>query len=112
MNGQMITIHVNGTFDIRSFDDCGITIDILQEAVDGHIEIVPYWDRYNDQECVVFCNEDGKGLGLQRNVTATALWDKVLVTKHLTRFRDGEEVDYLAGPIAVVTGDDAFMREL
>jgi hypothetical protein len=112
MHGQMIIIHVSGIFETTEYDDMEIPLEDIQEAVDGHIEVVPYWDTYNGDECLVFCNEDGKHIGKQRNITATALWDKVLVKKNMTRFKDGEEVDYLVGDIAVVMGDDAFMRTL
>jgi hypothetical protein len=115
MRGQITVISEQGGFETLDYDGefslQKLTSDI-QEALHGYMEIVPYWDVYNNVECIVFCNTDGKNIGMPRNNTATALWDKALVAKNLTRFRDGVEVDHLVGPIVIVIGDDAFMRAL
>lgn len=46
----------------------------LHRIVGGYIELVPHWQLYNEQPCVAFCNEDGKGMGLPINMRATAAW--------------------------------------
>lgn len=114
MHGHMTVVTEKGAFITTEYETF-VMEDILadiREAVGGHIELIPYWDSYNSNRSIAFCNEDGKNLGLQRNVTATALWDKILVTKNMTRFKDGVEIDYLVGSIAIMTGDDGFMTEM
>jgi hypothetical protein len=52
----------------------------------------------------VFCNENGKIERLPVNRGATLLWRAV------AGIVDGG--DYLAGPVAIVTGDAEFMADL
>jgi hypothetical protein len=96
-----------------------IPLEDLQAAVGGYIEAVPYWDHFviDDERvrAVVWCNEEGKlqDPPLPRNDYMTKLWEAFLLSKGMSRFgKRGEELDYLVGPIAVVTGDDEFMDEL
>jgi hypothetical protein len=82
-------------------------LELLRNAVGGDIEAVPYFTRYRGQRCVALCNEHGKLRSLPYNQTATAVWRIAL--------RDAEVAhlnDYLAGPVAVVTGDADFMAAL
>ena len=52
-----------------------ITFEEIQDIVGGYIEIVPKFTTYGkDAKCLVFCNEDGRVLGLPKNDRATAAW--------------------------------------
>lgn len=114
MNGTM-TVYYPGTPPERRITTYTkpIPLDDIQQAVGGHIEVVPYWDRFNGVHCVVFCNEEGKLEGLPRNVYMTDKWEAYLKTGGMSRFdKDGNELDFLVGPIALITGDDDFMMEV
>ena len=52
----------------------GITLDQLQAAVGGYIEMVPL-----SSSEVVFCNEDGRRLGLPVNVRAPRFVGTIVV---------------------------------
>ena len=80
--------------------------DDLQKAVGGgYIETIPYFETYEGQACVAFCNEEGKLNDLAFNLPATVLWHKVLRSDQ--RYRD-----QLVGPIAILTGDSEFLLAL
>lgn len=91
------------------------SLELLQGAVGGYIETVPHWDRVNFEDamhrCVVFCNEDGKRMGLPLNIPATRLWHAALPSPGLIG-PDGQMVDVLVGAVIVVFGDDELMEEL
>lgn len=86
------------------------TLDELQSAVGGCIEIVPGLTAIElDGElfdCVAFCNEYGKIENLPINQIATAIWYENLAA-HGT-----STMDVLCGPVVIVTGDEDFMEEL
>ncbi len=83
------------------------TLEILQKAVCGYLELVTGFHTIDRRSCAVFCNEDGKLKNLPINIRATELWDQAL---------DGRSIrlphDVLVGDVVVVTGDDEFMAEL
>lgn len=102
MRGKFIIIKING--DVETTD---ITkqpgLDALQKAVGGYIEIVPGITKYDGEEAVAFCNEEGKINRLPMNQKATRAWRDAL------GFEPG---DILVGDIAIVTGDDELLEAL
>lgn len=103
MKGEAYIYKTNGEIEHLEFDSMP-PLERFQEAVGGHIETVPYWNRYKGRECVVFCNTDGKNEGLKRNDKANEEWWSV--APYMQKY------DYLVGDIIVIMGDQAFMREL
>lgn len=124
MKGRLIIIdpasaslrgQLNQVVDI----DATPELEVLQRAVGGSIEGVPHWDSIEQDgarvPCVAFCNEDGKAEGLRTNDLATCEWEACLQTKGMTlmsRAAGGGLLDYLVGPIVVITGDDELMASL
>lgn len=80
------------------------SLDVLQKAVGGHIECVPYFTRYGEERCIAFCNEEGKLEGLPPNPVAQNLWEKAV--------GDGLLGDFLVGNILLVVGDEKFLEQL
>jgi hypothetical protein len=84
-------------------------LSVLQKAVGGYIEAVPYWHTVEVagevMPCVAYCNEEGKLQRLPANGSATHAWDAALQRDH----RVGVS-DILVGDVIVVAGDKAFMR--
>lgn len=90
------------------------TLQFMRDAVGGDIELVPGFDSIGGRRCVAFCNDDGKR-DLPMNDTATALWEGALFLRGERRGlidAQGHLVDWLAGPVLVLYGDDEFMAEL
>jgi hypothetical protein len=75
---------------------------ILNKIVGGSIELVPYFDKYDGDPCVAFCNENGKGLPF--NKFAHELWEKAF-GRTITE-------DHLVGSIAIIVGPLSFLRQL
>jgi hypothetical protein len=96
------------------------TLDKLKEAIGGgYIERVPGFDSVvidnRKRKCVAFGDEDGKSKGMMVNAAATGLWHHALLARGhpgLVVAATGEIADFLVGPIALVYGDDEFMRSL
>lgn len=101
--GMLTIINPDGQIISKAIDYTP-KLDELQAAVGGHIEVVPYFDKYNGQPCVVFCNEEGKLHGLPVNPVAKAAWEKAY-GRRITE-------DFLVGRICIVCGDQALMDEL
>lgn len=113
MRGTMVIIKPGGQQDATEFTRAP-TLEELQAAVGGgYIEMVPHFVllpdtiRSNPTRCVAYCNEDGKGLGLETNLLATAMW-MASCAATIGRLTD----DYLAGPVVVLFGDAEFMEAL
>ena len=70
-------------------------LEALQSAVGGSIEVVPFFNSYEDEPCTALCNEDGKGQGLPHNNTACDLWFPQVGIRRIPG-------DHLVGPIAIV----------
>ena len=88
--------------EIDSAPDC----ERLQRAVEGYIELVPHFNNYKGNPCVVFCNEEGKLNGLDVNLTATNAWHEVLTKAGIPC------IDVLVGPVAIITGDHELLEAL
>lgn len=106
MKGTIVTIPVYN--DITSEEvETAYIYEKLRKVVDGYIEQVPdfhtfIWEKKR-HKCVVFCNEEGKNLDLPINHRATFYWLNAA----------GRPLDdYLMGDVAVVFGDDEFMKDL
>lgn len=69
-------------------------LETLQKAVGGFIEVVPV-RSWNNKPAVIFCNEEGKNLGLPVNPHAPLLAG-----------------DQIVGDIAIIQGDAEFMAAL
>lgn len=78
-----------------------LSLEFMQTAVGGSIEIIPGFTRYMGKDCVAFCNEEGKLRNLPVNQDATMEWR----WQHPTP-------DILVGNVLVVTGDEEFMGAL
>lgn len=76
----------------------------LHDAVGGYLELVPMFTRLGETPCVAFCHEEGKLVNLPVNHLANMLWAESLGFM--------PDNDVLVGPIAIVTGDDAFLGSL
>lgn len=88
------------------------TLEQLKSAVgDGYIEVVPRFTTIlwggAIERCVVFCNEHGKLNGMELNTHATVLWYLALQAQGVDSCHD-----HLFGPVAVIIGDDDFLRRL
>ena len=102
MKGQLTILHARGKVVTTVRDlDAPPAIETLQRAVNGQIEAVLYFSEYNGENCVAFCNEDGKLDGLSLNVLATMLAGPEFMAN-----------DVLFGDVAIVTGDDELLEAL
>jgi hypothetical protein len=102
MHGRTTIIRVDGSAKHEEHTSMP-GLEFWQKAVGGHIEMVPYWRKAHGEECVVFCNEEGKMNGLPVNTVATEMWK---------RASKNPVDDYLVGDIVMVTGDAEFMAAL
>lgn len=73
------------------------TLEKIQGLVGGYIESVPWFTKFNDEPCQVWCDEEGKLKHYPMNETATKLW------YNQARVGGG---DHLVGDIVILTGDD------
>lgn len=106
---RVIVIHADGAVDAPievAVSDGEAVLGLLQKAVGGYIEAVPFWDRYEGEQSVAFCNEEGKLETMPLNAKATDLWYAILNGKGFV------VKDYLVGDIAVVVGTHAELRKL
>jgi hypothetical protein len=89
-------------------------LETLHSIVGGWIELVPGFDWVREDgelvRCVAFCNEEGKIHNLRYNQQATLMWHDSLRLTH--PFGGSYFDDYLAGDVAIVTGDDEFLASL
>lgn len=79
-------------------------LDILVYGVEGHIEVVPYFNNIFGRSCVAFCNEEGKLQGKLPNLYAQHLWEEA-VGRPITE-------DHLVGNIVVVVGTASFLGRM
>ena len=115
MKGQLITIApaFNGHTCVTTLAplDSLPSLDMLQAAVGGNIETVPYFDRISidgkQRKCVAFCNEEGKLHGLPVNSVATTMWAIYAHDHGVIKLND-----VLCGPVVIVTGDNELLEAL
>lgn len=110
MQGTIVSITTDGQVAQRDVTSADI-LPIVNGIVGGWIEDIPLFSTYlvdgKKVDCVAFCNEEGKLLGLPINVTTTKLW-----YEHLAPLCKYDLNDVLVGDIAVVFGDKEFMKSL
>lgn len=56
-----------------------VTIEFLQALVSGYIERVPVRQSYNRKKATIWCNEEGRLIGLTHNRCASRLFGIELV---------------------------------
>lgn len=103
MMKRLVAIHPEGTITEEIITKVP-TLEDLQKIVGGYIEVVPYFNRYDDKMCVAFCNEEGKLKQLPVNMPAQALWMQAVEGRPLN--------DMLVGSIAIVVGPLDFLEEI
>ena len=75
------------------------TLEQLQAAVGGYVELIPYFDNHQGQGCKAYGDEEGKLKGKPLNPEATRLWAEAV--------RPHALADHLVGPVVIVTADNA-----
>lgn len=112
MIGFGLTLNPDGQGVIVQFD-APVSLETLQSAVGGYIEVVPGLDRIQPPDklggtvpCVAFCNEEGKLNGLPYNERATKAWADCLNVSL------DDIGDMLVGPVIVLYGDGEFMSSI
>jgi hypothetical protein len=80
------------------------TLDMLVFGVEGHIEIVPRFNKFGGRPCIAFCNEEGKMQGKLPNHLAQILWEE-----NVGRIINE---DQLVGNIVIIVADPAFLRNM
>lgn len=112
MRGTMIVIPVEGDPIATPLREPP-TLDQLKEAVEGHIEVIPYFNTviYGDvvMDCIAFCNETGKLKELPPNQSATRVW--AMSIERITGSKQTLK-DILVGNIAIVFGDRELMEQM
>lgn len=116
MKGTIISLDADGNETFTEVDSP--KFELIVEAIGGgSIEVVPFFSHYihndNPVTCVAFCDEEGKLRGLPFNKHATECWDRSLsASGRGSLMVEGELIDHLVGKIAILYGDDAFMRAI
>jgi hypothetical protein len=86
----------------------------LNAAVGGFIRGIPQFDSVIFQGevrlCLAFCDEEFREKRLASNGWANTLWQLARIRRYGLGYQDLGDV--LAGPIAIVTGDTAFMEAI
>ena len=90
---DIVVVHPNGLYEAHN---CPPKLKNLQTLVGGYIEVVPGFNKYGRIPCIVLANEDGKLQNQPYNNRATIEWGKSNVKAPL---------DYLVGPVAVLSGE-------
>jgi hypothetical protein len=80
------------------------TLDMLTYGVEGHIEIVPRFNKLGGRSCIAFCNEEGKMQNKAPNHLAQMLWEQCL-GRIITE-------DHLVGNIVIIVADPSFLRRM
>lgn len=119
MKGVMLVFLAEGGVPKKVELDGPPSLEALQNAVGGYLEAVPGFNTFNVEgkleSCVVFCNEEGKLLGLPVNTKATKLWEACLNRAGDSLFTSSpikRAKDYLVGNIVVIYGDQSLMEAL
>lgn len=72
----------------------------LQDAVNGFIQMVPDFPRYNDLPCTAYVDEEGMLKHLPINIEATNLWRRYLLS---TGRAFDRSMATLYGPVVIST---------
>lgn len=104
MKGHMILVTAKGEYKITRLSSAP-DIDQLQAAVRGHIEVVPFFNKFMGYRCVAFCNEEGKLKNLPVNTKAQGLWASALDRAFIKE-------DTLVGDVVIISGDDELLEAL
>lgn len=99
----LVAIHPDGLVH-RALIDTHPTLDQLKDIVGGYIELIPYFNKFENKPCLAFCNEMGKLTGLPVNLKATNLW--------IDAYGGSVSPDYLVGSIAIVVGPRSFLNTM
>lgn len=78
-----------------------------QRLVGGYVEVVPFFGQYDNEKCIVLCDEEGKLKGKPLNARASVAWLGELPPVQRMAMQD-----FLVGDIVVLTGRElaAFTR--
>lgn len=96
-------IQCNGVM-VRTALEIPPTLEHLQKLVGGFIQLVPNFDYFLSDDCVAFCNDNGKLLKLPVNEYASEHWYKC--------FPEVRHFDKLVGDVAIISGDPSFLELL
>lgn len=100
--GAMITLKANGQ-TIRQERDDAPTLEELQAAVGGYIELVHVY--YRGVPCQMFVDEEGLLKKLPRNVAATELvYESASINAAKDRVRFNGRVPYIVGDAVILDG--------
>ena len=69
---RITILKTDGTHETRQVDKTDLKM--LQKAVGGLIETIPYLGKFEGKACEAYCNEEGLLDGLPFNGPATNLW--------------------------------------
>ena len=103
MKGTLTILRPSGEITQQDYAS-EVPLKDLNDAVGGYLETIPYFNTFDGKFCIAFCNEHSKINRLPANEPATHLW-----YRQTNRMIPG---DYLAGSIAILTGDGEFMSNL
>lgn len=109
MHGKLITITAEGVTTVEDITSPP-GLEKLQSAVGGYIEAIPYFETFGGQQCVAFCNEEGKlsHQQLPPNDTATQAWTAAM----MAAVKVTPAPDFLVGTVAIITGDSELLEAM
>lgn len=94
----LTTVHPSGERMHEKLESAP-SLDRIKDGIGGGlIEIVPHFDKYGSEDCVAFCDEEGKLKNFDMNTVATYLWYACLAPEP---FRP----DVLCGSILIIRAD-------
>jgi len=100
MKGTMTIIKTTGAIESHPLSSPP-SLEDLQKAVGGYLEVVPHFEKFGGEWAMMFCNEEGKLHHLPPNPFAMTL------TSDLFRAND-----YLVGDVVIISGDTKLMSQL
>jgi hypothetical protein len=103
LQGKTTIIATDGTETVQDHNQ-PLTLEFMQAAVGGYIELISTFDYFRGDRCVALCNEEGK-ISHDRagyNAKATEHWHSC----------HGLNGDYLVGPVLIIQGDAEFLATL
>jgi hypothetical protein len=68
---KVVKVSTDSTIEILDLDAPVGSLAVLQAAVDGYVQAVDL-----NESMTLWCNEEGKMVGLPRNDFATRMWEK------------------------------------